>query len=201
MSTPSVNYDVCTTGVQDIGIAPDGPLDPSCPTNQGMAKYNYCLSKRSTACKKNFESNKKKTLRLAAKAKSFFQQWKDLSDPEYMDRLKEHRLQEAIINERMKLNSILTTTYTDYMNLKGLYRIQTGILDKKEDHIKHLRSVIEKRRSDFDGQISNVNANKQMENLNYEVMAKHKRQLILSRYVTLSILIIVLLFTLRKFKP
>jgi hypothetical protein len=143
---------------------------------------------------------KKKTIAAAAKAKAAFGEWKSLSDPNYIQTLKDNRIRDAITNEKMKMNSILSGSWSDYQNLLKLYTMQSNTLNAKFKFYKYQQDILNNYQKKLEDTISNLNLNKQSETFKYNAKTKYQRQLILSRFLIITVLITLILLVIRKWR-
>jgi hypothetical protein len=163
-------------------------------------RYKACLNKQSQGCHKRFVEYKKKTIAAAAKAKAAFGEWKSLSDPNYIQTLKDNRIRDAITNEKMKMNSILSGSWSDYQNLLKLYTMQSNTLNAKFKFYKYQQDILNNYQKKLEDTISNLNLNKQSETFKYNAKTKYQRQLILSRFLIITVLITLILLVIRKWR-
>lgn len=190
------------TYTQDVGFNDDDVIPATICSGHNKyetpEKYKECLRKHSAGCHNSFVKYKSKTIQAAAKAKAAFAEWKSLSDPNFIQNLKDNRIRDKITNEKMKLNSILSSSWSDYQNLLKLYTMQNKTLDGKFKYYKYQRDILNNYQKKLEDTISNLNKNKQAENLKYESKVKFQRQLILSRFLIIAVLITLILLVIRK---
>ncbi len=166
--------------------------------NETPEQYKACLKRHSTGCHNKFVQYKKKTIAAAAKAKAAFGDWKSLSDPNYIQNLKDNRIRDSITNEKMKMNSILSGSWSDYQNLLKLYTMQSNTLDGKFKYYKYQQDILNSYQKKLEDTISDLNLNKQSETFKYNAKVKYQRQLILSRFLIIAVLITLILLVIRK---
>ena len=161
-------------------------------------KYRKCIREQSKSCHSAFVKYKSKTISAAAQAKAAFADWKSLSDPNYIQNLKDNRLRDAITNEKMKMNAILSGAWSDYQNLLKLYKMQADTLEGKFKYYKYQSDLLNNYQKKLEDTISNLNKNNQAQALKYESKVKFQRQLILSRFLIVAVLITLILLVIRK---
>jgi len=148
-------------------------------------------------CKARFWQSR--TVSQAKDSDQAYRTWRNRTDSNWEKKESRLKVKNAIENEKMKLNAILSQSWKQYDGLAELHNEQSKSINKKHEYIKSLNDIKDNNQQKLDTIITGINLNTVINDTNYSLTSKHSKKVILSYMLITTMLLCILVAVFVKF--